>query len=315
MDYVFPLLAAVLWGANIVITKMASSLISPIEISFLRWFIATLVLTPFVMKPLILHAAMVRNNLGKTFILGGLGGVIFQCLAYYAAAYTSAMNMGIIQALMPLMAIILASIIFRTLPGMYAVAGAVISLAGVLIVISGGHISQLISQGLNIGDGMMLLGAFAMAVYNVLLKRWHIEIPLSVSLYLQAVAACIVLLPVYILSDKHTLTLATSGMVLYSSIGASVLAPLAWMAGSRRLGPSRVSLFFNLIPVFTAIMAALFLSEKFTWSLVSGGMLALGGVIFVEVTRKSISKRMSETSTTENKEYKKIRSFHNPFSC
>ena len=53
MDYVFPLLAAVLWGANIVITKMASGLISPNEISFLRWFIATLVLTPFVMKPLI----------------------------------------------------------------------------------------------------------------------------------------------------------------------------------------------------------------------------------------------------------------------
>ena len=252
---------------------------------------------------------MVRKNLGKIFILGVLGGVIFQCLAYYAAAYTSAMNMGIIQALMPLMAIILASIIFRTLPGMYAVAGAVISLAGVLIVISGGHISQLISHGLNIGDGMMLLGAFAMAVYNVLLKRWHIEIPLSVSLYLQAVAACIVLLPVYILSEKHALTLATSGMVLYSAIGASLLAPLTWMAGSRRLGPSRVSLFFNLIPVFTAIMAALFLSEKFTWSLVSGGVLALGGVIFVEVTRKATPNRKSETSITENKEDEKEQKF------
>jgi drug/metabolite transporter (DMT)-like permease len=250
MDYIFPLLAAILWGANIVITKMATGPISPNEISFLRWFLATIVLTPFVIRPLISHASIVRQNLGKIFILGVLGGVIFQCLAYYAAAYTSAMNMGIIQALMPLMAIILASMLFRTMPGINTVAGAVISLAGVLIVISGGHISQLISRGLNMGDGMMLLGAFAMAVYNVLLKRWHIEVPLSVSLYLQAVAACIVLLPDYLLSEKHALTMATSGMVLYSAIGASVLAPLTWMAGSRRLGPSRVSLFFNLIPVF-----------------------------------------------------------------
>ncbi|HDT2605225.1 TPA: EamA family transporter [Klebsiella quasipneumoniae subsp. similipneumoniae] len=64
MDYVFPLLAAVLWGANIVITKMASSLISPIEISFLRWFIATLVLTPFVMK----HLSRWRANICRQLL-------------------------------------------------------------------------------------------------------------------------------------------------------------------------------------------------------------------------------------------------------
>ncbi|EPK8417498.1 DMT family transporter [Klebsiella pneumoniae] len=309
MDYIFPLLAAILWGANIVITKMATGLISPNEISFLRWFLATIVLTPFVIRPLISHASIVRQNLGKIFILGVLGGVIFQCLAYYAAAYTSAMNMGIIQALMPLMAIILAIMLFRTMPGINTVAGAVISLAGVLIVISGGHISQLISRGLNMGDGMMLLGAFAMAVYNVLLKRWHIEVPLSVSLYLQAVAACIVLLPDYLLSEKHALTMATSGMVLYSAIGASVLAPLTWMAGSRRLGPSRVSLFFNLIPVFTAIMAAVFLSEKFTWSLISGGVLALGGVIYVEITRKFSTANKDQSEVIEDKDNKKAHKF------
>lgn len=305
MDYIFPLLAALLWGANVVITKMSSGLISPNEISFLRWFVATIVLTPFAIFPLMMHAKTVIPNILKLCVLGVLGGVVFQCLAYYAAAYTSAMNMGIIQALMPIMAIILASLVFRSKPGLNTLLGASISLLGVLIVISGGEISNLLSKGVNAGDAMMLLGAFAMAVYNVLLKRWHIEVPLIVSLYIQSFTATLVLLPVYYLTEKHALTAATSGMVLYSALGASVLAPLTWMAGSRRLGPARVSLFFNLIPVFTAVMATFVLSEKITLSLAAGGMLSLGGVVYVEVTRKKSLRTDSLDEVSVNEVVKK----------
>lgn len=283
MSYLFPLLAAFLWGTNTIITKMTSGVISPSEISFLRWLIAAIILTPVIWRPMKKHKKEVLPNIPKLMMLGLLGSVIFQGMAYNAAAYTSAMHMGIIQALMPLMAIILASLVFRNKPGAGTVMGALVSLAGVLLVISGGEPSKLITQGMNIGDGLMLVATFAMAIYNILLKRWHVNVPLILSLYVQATTAAVVLLPFYLTGEKHTLTLVSGGMVLYAAIGASILAPLTWMVGSKRLGPSRVSLFFNLIPIFTAIMAILFLNEEFTWPLLVGGVLSLGGVVIVEV--------------------------------
>jgi len=290
MNYIFPFLAALLWGANTVVTKEASGHISPNEISFLRWLIATIVLTPFVFQPLRIHASVVKPNLGKFFLLGLLGGVTFQCLAYYAANFTTALNMGIIQALMPLMAIFLTSVMFRSMPDLTTILGALISLTGVMVVLSNGQISHLLSKGLNTGDGMMLLGVFAMAIYNVLLKRWHINVPLIVSLYLQAVAATVILLPIYLFSQKHALTLISTGLVLYSAIAASILAPLAWMAGSQALGPSRVSLFFNMIPIFTTVIAVILLSEPLSTAMLLGGGLTLAGVIFVEITSRSLDK-------------------------
>lgn len=286
MNYFFPLLAAFLWGANTIVTKMASGVISPGEISFLRWLIAVIILTPIVIKSLYKHREEVRQNLVKLVTLGLLSCVIFQGLAYNAAAYTSAMHMGIIQAMMPLMAIILASIVFRDMPGAGTVVGAMVSLAGVVLVISGGDFPTLIAQGVNTGDGMMLVAAFSMAIYNVLLKRWHMHIPVTLSLYIQALTAALVLLPFYLAGDKSTLTVASGSMVIYAAVGASILAPLTWMVGSKLLGPSRVSLFFNLIPVFTAVMAVLFLREALTWPLIAGGIMALGGVVIVEITRK-----------------------------
>ncbi|NUU69124.1 DMT family transporter [Enterobacteriaceae bacterium BIT-l23] len=286
MSYFFPLLAALLWGANTIVTKMAAGVILPSEISFLRWLIAVIILTPIVIKPLYQHGKEVRQNLLKLITLGLLSSVIFQGLAYNAAAYTSAMHMGIIQAMMPLMAIILASIVFRDMPGSGTVAGALVSLAGVVLVISGGDLSRLMAQGINTGDGMMLVAAFAMAIYNILLKRWHMHIPLILSLYVQAFTAAVVLLPFYLAGGKSTLTVVSGSMVIYAAVGASILAPLSWMVGSKLLGPSRVSLFFNLIPVFTAVMAVIFLQEKLSWPLIAGGIMALSGVVIVEASRK-----------------------------
>lgn len=285
MNYAFPLIAAFLWGGNTLVSKLAAGAIPPGEIAFLRWLIAVIILLPLSIAPLMRHRHLVLNNIGKLATLGILGGVVFQSLAYNAAVYTSAVNMGVIQALVPLLTIILASLMLRSWPGYSIFVGALISLSGVIIVISHGSVSQLVEHGMNKGDGMMLIAALSMATYNVLLKRWHINTPILVSLFCQAVAAMLVLLPFYLIADKQLPTLATSAMIGYAAIGASILAPLTWMIGSHHLGPARVSLFFNLVPIVTAALAVLLLAEPLTSSLLVGGLLTLAGVALVELVR------------------------------
>lgn len=109
MQYLFPLLAVFIWAGNTVVNKLAVGIIQPAEIGFFRWLLVGLALTPFMLGPVLRSRRYILANLGKFVVLGLLGMAVYQSLAYYAAALTSATNMGIILSLMPLMSLGLAS--------------------------------------------------------------------------------------------------------------------------------------------------------------------------------------------------------------
>jgi drug/metabolite transporter (DMT)-like permease len=282
MKYIFPLIACVIWGGNTIVNKLTAGVIAPAEIGFYRWLFAFILLTPFVIRPLYGNRHRVRRQLWRLVVLGLLGGTIFQCFAYFAAPLTSALNMGIIQSLMPLMAIVLSSTLLTQRLTFQAILGAATSLIGVMTVVSQGHLAALLAHGFNAGDGMMLLATLAYACYSVLLKRWRPDIPLLHSLYVQAAVATIAMLPLYLVSPKLGLTVLSAPLVLYAGALASIVAPLTWMHGINQLGPTRMSLFFNLIPIITTCLAAAVLSEHITVYHLLGGTFTLGGVFIAE---------------------------------
>jgi drug/metabolite transporter (DMT)-like permease len=285
MDYLFPVIAATIWGGNAVVTKMSAGLIAPAEIGFYRWLLAVLLLTPFVIRPLYANRAQVGRQFWKLAALGLLGGTIFQTLMYFAAPLTTALNIGIIQALMPLMAIGLVSALMAHRPGLGALIGAAVSLVGVAILVTQGHPATLLAQGLNAGDGMMLAATLSYAGYTVLLRHWQLGLPLLQSMYVQAVVATTALLPLYLFGPRHGLTMENVPLVLYAGILASLVAPLVWIHGVGKLGPARMSLFFNLVPIVTACLATVILSEHLTLYHLAGGALTLGGVAFGSAQR------------------------------
>lgn len=282
MQYAYPLLAIFIWAGNTVVNKLAVGAIFPAEIGFYRWSLAALLFTPFMLKPVIAHWALIRPNLGKIVILGVLGMAVYQSLAYYAASLTTATNMGIILSLMPLMALTAAIISLGQRLTYGALTGAVLSFAGVVVVVSSGSLGALLQHGVNLGDGMMLVATLAYAVYSTLLKKWQLRLPPLVLLYLQILVAVVVLFPLYLFSAKAGLGWANIPLVLYACLLASMLAPLAWMHSVKTLGPSRTTLFFNLLPLITALIAAVVLKEELALYHLVGGLLTLGGVILSE---------------------------------
>ncbi|BCQ66636.1 hypothetical protein PEQA60_06260 [Pseudomonas sp. Eqa60] len=282
MQYAYPLLAIFIWAGNTVINKLAVGAIFPAEIGFYRWLLAGLLFTPFMLKPVIKHWPEVRPNLWRIAILGVLGMAVYQSLAYFAASLTSATNMGIILSLMPLMSLAMAIAALGQRLTAGALVGAVLSFAGVLVVVSSGSLAALLQHGVNLGDAMMLVATLAYAIYSTLLKKWQLRLPPLVLLYLQVLVAVVVLLPLFLASPKAGPTLQNIPLVLYACLLASMLAPLAWMQAVVRLGPSRTTLFFNLLPLITALIAAVVLHEQLAWFHLVGGLLTLGGVILSE---------------------------------
>jgi len=282
MQYLFPLVAVLAWAGNTVITKMSVTNIEPTEIGFYRWLFAWLLLTPFMLRPTLRNWWRIRPHLGKIFIMGSLGMAMFQSLMYFAAQYTSAANIGIIQALTPSTALVLAIIVLKQRLTAPAVIGAITAFIGVLLVVSNGEVLQLIHRGINRGDALMVVAVLSYALYSTLLKHWQIGISALQMLYLQMLAAIIVQLPLFLSQPKTGLNLDNLPLVLYACLAASMIAPLAWLHGVRLMGPSRIAIFFNLMPILSLFIAALTLGEKIEVYHWIGTAIILLGVFFAE---------------------------------
>ncbi|MBV7414572.1 MULTISPECIES: DMT family transporter [Aeromonas] len=275
----FPLMAVLIWATNTVVSKAAAGVVDPAAISFYRWVLAALALSPFCLPQLWRRRAEVRLWLGKLLVLSLLGMVLYQCLAYYAAHSTSATNMGVIGSLLPLLTLLIGACFFGQRPGKQALGGMSVSLFGVFWLLSQGQPLALLHNGINPGDGMMLLGAASYALYGLLIRRWQLPFGPWLNLYVQILLAVLLLIPVALSADSLAVPREGWSMVLFAGLASSLLAAYCWMRGLASLGPERTSVFMNLIPLFTAMIAVSSLGEPIHGYHLLGGGLILGGVM------------------------------------
>ncbi|MEN3029307.1 DMT family transporter [Chromobacterium amazonense] len=278
MAMLFPLLAVLIWAANTIVSKAAAQVLDPAAISLYRWLLASLVLMPFCLPAVRRHLGELKRWLPRLLVLAMLGMVMFQCLAYYAAHSTSATNMGVITALVPLLGLLLNAAVFRQPVGAMAWLGVAVSFSGVAYLLGQGDPLSLLAHGINPGDALMLAGAAAYALYGILLKRWAPPFGAWVNLYLQASLAVLLLLPLTFTAQSMAIPAKGIGLVLFAGIGSSVMAAYFWMRGIQKLGSERTAIFMNLLPLFTALLASALLGETIRHYHWLGGALILLGV-------------------------------------
>ncbi|NAX46262.1 EamA family transporter [Photobacterium halotolerans] len=294
MIYLFPLLTVSIWAGNAIVNKLSYSVIDPGAIAFYRWFFAMLALTPFVITSVIRQWPNIKPHLSKLALLAFLGMVLNQSLGYFAAPTTTATNMALIMSLVPLMSMFLSVPILKQKLSPLAMVGAVLSLGGLVLMLSHGDLSQLLAQGINQGDGLLLLAAFVYALYCVLLKRWDMPLSNWQSVYVQGMFAVLFLLPMLFNSQRVAITGDALPLVLFAAIPASVIAPWCWMKGIKMLGADKTAMFMNLMPVITAIIASVLLNEQLeVVHLIGGGMVLCG----VAVSQLRLKARRSKLVT------------------
>jgi len=290
---VFPVSAVLIWSGNTIISKLSAGLIEPAAMSLYRWLLAALLLTPFCLGGVWRQRRQIRPHLWKVVVLALFGMVLYQSLAYFAAATSSAMNMGMIASLMPLLTILLSSWFLREVPSWATLAGGLLSLCGLMILIGKGHPALLLSQGVMAGDLLMLLATIAYACYGVLLRRWALPINNWHLLYLQVWVAVLLLVPLCLMAPYAPVTAANLPLILYAGIAASILSQILWMKGIAHLGASRATMFMNLSPLFTVIIAVLALDESLHAYHVLGGGVTLAGVLLAQLLTPPVIRRAS----------------------
>lgn len=287
---IYPLLAILFWSGNVVVSKMASHSISPVAITFYRLVLALAVMSTFILIPVWKNRQVISLHWKKLALGGFLSVSLFQFLSYQAANTTTATNMAIVTTLIPLLTLILSSVILKDRVSYGMLIGGVISFYGILYLLGRGSVSEVLAQGVHLGDVLMLIAAIGYALYGVLLKKWKMPIPAWQSNFVQSTFALIYVLPFFLFLPAVDMQLnrQTIPLIVYASIFSSVLLSYLWIEGVRHLGPNKNSIFMNLLPLFTALIAVILLSEKLQTFHYIGGGLTLLGILIAQLMQRPI---------------------------
>lgn len=265
MPYLLLILTALFWSGNFVISRGMHSEIPPLALSFWRWFFALLILTLFAARQLLVQRHLVRRHIRFILIQGILGVAGFNTLIYLAMQSTTAINAVLVNSCIPVLIAVSSWIMFRETLSLRQACGIVISLSGVVSIIAHGRLEFLLSVSFNPGDLLVLTAALLWALYSANLKNYPRDLhPFAYQSGI-VITGLMVLFPFYLVELSMGKTMAVTMPSLltigYVALFASVLAFIFWNRAVRTVGPNRAGPFIHLMPVFSIILAVIFLDE------------------------------------------------------
>ncbi|MDF4459453.1 DMT family transporter [Vibrio parahaemolyticus] len=299
MVYLLPFFTVMIWGGNSIVNKMAASTIEPSAMSFYRWFVAMVLLTPFCLPAVIKQRHVIRPYLTKLAFLALLGMVLNQSLGYYAGLTTTASNMALITSLVPLISVFLSVPLLGKSVSILSIVGGVISLGGLAFMLGHGDVTYFLHQDMTQGDSLMLLAALVYAAYCVLLKRWKMPFNSLTLVYMQGFFSVIMLTPLWLSSEQLLPSQEALPLIAYAGIAASIFAPLMWVKAIDLIGADSSAMFMNLMPVVSVALASTLLGEEIHVYHIIGGLMVISGVILSQIkVRKKQDLVVSESLTT-----------------
>jgi drug/metabolite transporter (DMT)-like permease len=282
LPYLLLLIAAASFGGNWVAARVVNFEVAPFALSFWRWAIAAAILLPFAAAQLREDAPLIRRHFSKLFVFGAVGAGGFTLLGYWGVSSTTAVNATLLNSSLPLFVVPLSWLLLGLTVSGRQVAGLAFSLAGVVMIVSGGTLQTLARLALNPGDFLILAGAFLWAVYTVALK-WRPPLRALSFLFTTVVAAATVSLPFYLwemgMGRMMTVTPTAVVTIGYLAIFPSIVAYICWNQAVAELGPNVAGFFNPVIPVFGILFAVIILGEPLRAYHIAGFALVLTGVV------------------------------------
>ncbi|MBB3442233.1 DMT family transporter [Rhizobium sp. BK379] len=286
--YICLVIATLCWGGNAVAGKLALGHVSPMMLTFLRWFLAVVLIGAISLPQLRKDWPVVRKNLPLLFFYGVIGYTTFNAMLYSAVQYTTAINVAIEQAGIPMLIFLLNFVFFRTGVSLAQVVGFGMTLIGVALTAAHGDLETLLQLSLNRGDGLMLIAVAAYAVYTIFL-RWKPVVDWRTLMAVPALGAALTALPLLLWETSRGTVQWPDGegwaIAVYTAIFASLLAQILYIRGVEEIGANRAGLFINLVPVFGTLLSVALLGETLQLFHMIALVLTLGGIAIAEKGR------------------------------
>ncbi len=271
------------WAGNAIVGRLFRDELPPITLAFLRWSIALIVILLIIRPPLRKDAAVLFSSWRILLVTGTFGIGIFNTLQYFALQYTTAINVGLMQVMMPISILILDVLWFGVRARTSQIIGMLLATLGVVIILCRGDLTVLTKLTVNIGDLIMLTAVALYAIFAVALRLKPNVHPWSFLAVIFAIGALELLPFAYLEWSSGARVVVSEGTILaiaYVVIGPAILAYTFFTKAVETLGPNNAGMFFYYIPVATAVLAVLILEEPLEFFHMIGFILTTLGLRF-----------------------------------
>jgi drug/metabolite transporter (DMT)-like permease len=262
-----------LWAGNAIVGRMIAELIPPLTLNFFRWALAFVLLLPLA-RSVLRRTSPLWAHWKRYAVLGLLGVGCYNSLLYLALQTSTPINVTLVGSSMPVFMLLVGALFFKQTVRKRQMAGALLSILGVLVVLCRGDWQALAKVHLVLGDVFVLIATACWSWYSWLLSRtqeptearsnWanFLIAQMVFGLFWSGAFSASEWTGATGLSDVHiSWGWPLVAALIYVAVGPSLLAYRCWGLGVQRVGPNIAGFFVNLIPVFTATLSALVLGE------------------------------------------------------
>ena len=281
--YLFLVLATFCWSGNFIVGKFATVYeIPPLTLNVFRWISVWFILIPFTYKEIFENLPYIKKNWFVISFMGVITISTFNSVVYFALNYTQVINAVLMLSAIPAATIVLSSLMKIEETNIFQLLGLVLSIIGIGSIISNGDIQKIISLDFNKGDMWMLVCVITWSLYSTLLKKNNFKFSQFTLIQLMVSVGILFLIPQFFYEKSIGLELNLDKnfflILIYVAIFPAIAAYYFWQKGIEIIGPNRASMFIQLMPLFSAVMAIIIFKEKFELYHFVGATFILSGI-------------------------------------
>ena len=283
LAYILLVFATFCWSGNFIVGKFAHLFeVPPLTLNFFRWVSVWLILIPFTYKEIYNNLDYIKKNLIVISFMGVITISTFNSVVYFALNYTQVINAVLVLAAIPAVTIIMSSLMKVDKTNIFQLIGLLLSVIGISAIISNADINKILSLNFNKGDLWMLVCVFCWSLYSTLLKRQSFKFSQFTLIQLMVSVGIIFLIPQFLYEKSIGQEInfdKTFFIILFYVVAFPALAAYyCWQKGIEIVGPNRATMFIQLMPLLSAVLAILIFKEKFELYHFIGASFILSGI-------------------------------------
>ena len=283
LAYLLLVVATLFWSGNFIVGKFATLFeIPPLTLNVFRWISVWIILIPFTYKEIYNNFSYIKKNLLVIGFMGVITISTFNSVVYFALNYTQVINAVLVLAAIPAATIVLSLLMRIEKTNFFQICGLILSIIGIGSIISNGEIQRILSLSFNKGDLWMLVCVLTWALYSTLLKKYKFKFSQFSLIQLMVSIGILFLIPQYFYEQSIGLEVnfnkAFFLILFYVVVFPAIAAYYCWQKGIEIIGPNRASMFIQLMPLFSAVMAIIIFNEKFELYHFAGASFIILGI-------------------------------------
>ena len=281
--YLLLVLATLFWSGNFIVGKFATLFqIPPLTLNVFRWISVWLILMPFTYKEIYNNLPVIKKNWLVISFMGVITISTFNSVVYLALNYTQVINAVLVLAAIPAATILFSSLMQIEKTNIFQIFGLFLSIIGIGSIISNGDLQKIILLSFNKGDLWMLICVFTWALYSSLLKKYKFKFSQFSLIQLMVSVGVLFLIPQFFYERSIGLEInfnkAFFLILFYVVVFPAIAAYYCWQKGIEIIGPNKASMFIQLMPLFSAVMAIILFNEKFQLYHFVGAIFIVSGI-------------------------------------